>query len=292
MSVKPPRPRGPHLNAMRCFETAARLGGFAAAAEELSVTPGAVSQQVKALEDWVSAPLFERRSQGVVLTPLGASVVIEFSSAFDSLGSALQGLRTSAPMAAVNIAALPSVAQLWLSPRLPPIREAFPGHAISITALESPPNLMREMFDLSIFFGSPDGGLNQRVLKDDLILPVCAPAIAARLQSPDDLTREAMLHDAVWIDDWRRWLDQSGCSTITATDGPVFSLYSIAVDEARNGAGVLMGHQVLLDKYLRSGELVAPFTGHVTSGKSLVLETAVSARSSALLDGIVDMLVS
>lgn len=292
MSIKPPRPRGPHLNAMRCFETAARLGGFAAAAEELSVTPGAVSQQVKALEDWVAAPLFERRSQGVVLTPLGTSVSSEFSTAFDALGGALQRLRAVAPKAVINMAALPSVAQLWLSPRLPAIRNAFPDHTISITALENPPNLMREMFDMSIFIGPPTGGPNQRILEDDILFPVCAPAIAARLRVPGDLTQETLIHDAVWQDDWRRWLDHAACPMITAKDGPVFSLYSIALDEAKNGAGVLMGHKALVERYLRSGELVAPFVDQTSSGKSLILETAGSAGTSAMARRIADMLIA
>ena len=292
MSIKPPRPRGPHLNAMRCFETAARLGGFAAAAGELSVTPGAVSQQVKALEDWVGAPLFERRSQGVVLTSLGTSVSTEFSTAFDALGGALQRLRAIAPKTVINMAALPSVAQLWLSPRLPAIRDAFPAHTISITALENPPNLMREMFDMSIFIGPPGDAPNQRIIADDILFPVCTPAIAARLREPGDLTHETLIHDAVWQGDWRRWLDHVGCPTIVAKDGPVFSLYSIALDEAKNGAGVLIGHKTLVERYLRSGELVAPFADQTRSGKSLILETSGSAGTSALVQRIADMLMA
>ncbi|MGJ8616901.1 MAG: LysR family transcriptional regulator, partial [Sulfitobacter sp.] len=139
MPIKPPRPRGPHLNAMRCFEASARLGGFSAAADELSVTPGAVSQQVKALEDWVGVPLFERRSQGVALTSLGIQVADEFMAAFDALGSALHSLRAKAPQTKINIAALPSVAQLWLGPRLPMVRATFPDLSISVTAMENPP---------------------------------------------------------------------------------------------------------------------------------------------------------
>ena len=292
MSVKPPRPRGPHLNAMRCFEAAARLNGFATAAEELSVTPGAVSQQVKALEDWVGAPLFERRSQGVILTPLGTSVLNEFSDAFDALGSALNRLRAVAPKAAINIAALPSVAQLWLSPRLPAIRAAFPDHVISITALEKPPNLMREMFDMSIFVGPSSGAPFQHILEQDIIFPVCAPAVASRLHAPADLTGETLIHDAVWDDDWRRWLDQAGCPMIEGKDGPVFSLYSIALDEARNGAGVLMGHKALVERYLRSGELVAPFAEEISTGKSLTLETAAPVGASDLVRRIADMLMA
>ena len=85
MPVSPPHPKGPPLNALRAFEAAARLGGFKAAAEELCVTPGAISQHIKSLEEWAGATLFERRSQGVVLTALGMKLGKEFSQAFDSM---------------------------------------------------------------------------------------------------------------------------------------------------------------------------------------------------------------
>lgn len=291
MSVKPPRPRGPHLNAMRCFEAAARLGGFAAAAEELSVTPGAVSQQVKALEDWIGAALFERRSQGVELTSLGESVAGEFGAAFDALGSALHRLRAEAPNQTISIAALPSVAQLWLSPRLPAVREALPEHRISITALEVPPNLRRGLFDLSVFIGKPTGGPAEQVLEADTIFPVCTPAIAQRLNSPDDLAGETLIFDSTWVDDWAQWMSAAGMVEATGQEGPTFSLYSIAVDEARNGAGVLMGHQSLVERHLSSGELVAPFAKKITTGKSLILETAAPLSKSGVLSKIVKMLM-
>jgi LysR family glycine cleavage system transcriptional activator len=86
MRVAPTRPKGPPLNALRAFEAAARLGGFAKAAEELSVTPAAVAQQIKSLESWSGAPLFERRSQSVQLTDLGREMFAELKIAFDRLG--------------------------------------------------------------------------------------------------------------------------------------------------------------------------------------------------------------
>ena len=112
MPVSPPRPKGPPLNALRAFEAAIRLGGFAQAADELCVTPGAISQHIKALEDWAEAPLFERRSQGVVPTEFGLSLAEPFATAFDSIGQAVRHLRSGAQQETIHIAALPSVAQL------------------------------------------------------------------------------------------------------------------------------------------------------------------------------------
>ena len=150
--IEPPRPKSPPLNALRAFEAAARHGAFTAAAEELCVTPGAVAQQIKNLEDWVGAPLFDRQAQGVTRTRLDAETARDLTLAFDQIGSASQKLRIGGRPAEMRIAALPAIAQLWLSPRLPAIRETAPEISISVFALESPPNMRREHFDLCIFY--------------------------------------------------------------------------------------------------------------------------------------------
>lgn len=272
MSVSPPRPKGPPLNALRAFEAAARLGGFANAAEELSVTPGAVSQHIRALEDWIGADLFERRSQGVRLTALGAEALPGFATAFDAMGAAVHVLRTAARHGMMHIAALPSVAQLWLSPRLPAVRAALPELSISVSAVEAPPNLARDLFDLSLFIRPPTGVRGERVLARDVILPVCAPEIAARLRSPADLAGETLLHDALWPEDWALWARAMLPGASLPSTGPRYSLYAIALEEARHGAGVLMGHQSLVQSALQDGSLVAPFALPVPTGKALILE--------------------
>jgi len=274
MSVSPPRPKGPPLNALRAFEAAARLGGFSHAAAELCVTPGAISQHIKYLEEWAGSDLFERRSQGVSLTPLGVEIAEMFSIAFDALGDAVHSLRTHADQATINIAALPSVAQLWLSPRLPAIRAALPQQSISVTALEQTPNLSREMFDLSVFLGTAKKITAEYVLGDDLLFPVCAPSIAEQLTSPTDLFDHTWLFDATWSDDWATWVAAVLPGDSRSRQGPHYSLFSIALEEAKNGAGVLMGHSFLVDGMINSGELVAPFTDKVPSDKSLIMEVA------------------
>ena len=122
MPIEPPRPRLPPLNALRAFEAAARHESFTAAAQELGVTPAAIAQQVKSLEAWMRRPLFVRLSQGLRLTPAARQALPAFMRAFDDLGSATQGLRRAASPEELRIAALPSVAQLWLQPRLRGLR--------------------------------------------------------------------------------------------------------------------------------------------------------------------------
>ena len=292
MSVNPPRPRGPHLNAMRCFEAAARLGGFAAAAEELSVTAGAVSQQVKALEDWIGAPLFERRRQGVALTALGAQVADEFTAAFDALGGALHSLRVNAPVAPINIAALPAIAQLWLSPRLQDVRVRFPEQIISITALEQAPNLAREVFDVSLFFATPSGAANQIVIAEDEIFPVCTPQMAHSISDVEMLLQCPLILDSTWESDWPKWLAGAQHSKTDFTISAHFSLYSLALEAARSGAGVMMGHACLIERNLARATLVAPLGAIAKTGKSLVLETPAPLPATSRLTEVVKILLS
>ena len=286
MSIAPPRPKGPPLNALRAFEAASRLNSFSRAADELCVTPGAVAQHVKALEEWAGAPLFDRHAQGVRLTSLGRAVAPGLGTAFDSLADTAHLLRRIAAPDEIRIAALPSVAQLWLSPRLPAIRHASPGLSISVTAMERPPNLMREPFDLSIFFGARQtGGAKALVLAEDSLFPVCAPEIAERLATPHDLSRETLLHDASWRDDWAIWLAAEKLGGIAAS-GPAYSLYSLAVEEAIHGAGILIGHAPLVAPALASGALVAPFARRISTTAALVATLREPAPAESILGGL------
>lgn len=256
MPVDPPRPRFPPLNALRAFEAAARLGGFTRAAEELCVTPGAIAQHVKTLEGWYGAPLFLRSARGVALTAGAARALKDLSAAFDALGSAQRHLMAELGIARVHVAALPAIAQLWLAPRLPRLRAALPDLVLSVTALEDPPNLAREPFDMALFFGEEG-----EALEADRCFPVCAPALARDLSTPEDLARVPCMSDSSWAGDWQDWLMAYGVRV--AVSGPSLSLYALAVEETLAGGGVLMGHEALIAQHLARGDLVRPFAAAI-----------------------------
>ncbi|MCZ6863894.1 MAG: LysR family transcriptional regulator [Alphaproteobacteria bacterium] len=273
MTASSRQPKGPHLNALRAFETAARLGSFTAAAEELSVTPGAIAQHVKSLEAWAESPLFFRNTRGVVLTPLGEELLPDFTRAFDCLSEAVQALRTKGAPQKVRIATLPAIAQLWLSERLGRLRKINPDISVSVIAAQTMPNLAREPFDIALFFD--DGPLEKgdTEIFQDRIFPVCSPEIGSRLSSVSLLADESLLHDSTWADDWDIWLASVPGGTEINSNGPVYSLFSVALEEARNGAGVLMAHEALVAPFLKSGELVTPFDHQVTLPRRLVMKT-------------------
>ncbi len=286
MPVAPPRPRDLPLNALRAFEAAARLGGFAAAALELGVTAGAVTAHVKALEAVLGAALFERTPQGVRLTALGARAWPGFAEAFDGLGLAAQALRAEAAPQVVHIATLPAIAQLWLSPRLPELRRLAPEISVSITALEAPPNLKRAPYDLCLFYAESGG----RLLARDVIFPVCAPSLAARLRGPVDLLAVPCLSDSAWAEDWRDWLAVASPDAGVMPRGAVHSLYALAVEEAVNGAGVLIGHGALVERHLKSGALVAPFEVRVELPRGLRLWSLRGTQFKGAVEKVADWL--
>jgi DNA-binding transcriptional LysR family regulator len=280
MPVAPPSPQPLSLNALRALEAAGRLGGFAAAAVELGVSPGAVTAQIKALEERLGAQLFQRSARGVALTPLAAGAIANLSQAFDLVGQASHALISAAAPQVLHVATLPAIAQLWLSPRLPGLREIAPEISVSITALEGPPNLKRLPYDVCIFYGDAGG----TVLSGDVIFPVCAPAVAARLNRIEDLKHVPRLSDATWSQDWTLWMQGAGHQDAASLRGPVYSLYALAVEEAVNGAGVLIGHEALVARHLATGALVAPFQSRVTLPRALRIWTARHQRPRGALD--------
>ncbi|MCB1385710.1 MAG: LysR family transcriptional regulator [Nitratireductor sp.] len=291
MPVAPPRPRPPPLNALRAFEAAARLGGFSSAARELCVTQGAVAQQIKQLEDWAGAKLFERHSRGVRLSPAGRAVLPALGEAFDLLGAVSQTLRRHGAEGTVRIATLPAIAQLWLSPRLPRIRPQGPGLAVSVTALETPPNLTREPYDLSIFYVEEEKlEPGMTVIGRDVIYPVAAPQLAAGITATGDLAGQVFLHDAVWQTDWQVWLDHATPGHGIEPAGPAFSLYALAVEEAKNGAGVLIGHDALVGPLVERGELAAPFRERLHLPRLLVIEVAAALRGKKAVETVLGVL--
>jgi LysR family transcriptional regulator, glycine cleavage system transcriptional activator len=280
MAVSPPHPRSPPLNALRAFEAAARLGGFTAAAQELNVTPGAVTAHIKSLEQHLGAALFERHAQGVRLTALGARVISPLTNAFDQLAHAVALMRAQAQPHAVHLATLPSIAQLWLLPRLPLLREQLPDISISVTALESPADLKRSPYDLNLFFSEGAQGI---ALSENVIFPVCSPALAARLKRLEDLNEVPCLTDAVWSSDWSDWLAHASKArrrpvAAVRPRGPVFSLYALALDEALAGSAVLVAHACLVQNLLDSGRLVAPFRPRLQRAAALRAWSAFGSR--------------
>lgn len=253
------------------------------------MTPGAVAALVKTLEAQYGAVLFERHARGVRLTELGESVKAQFTQAFDAVEEAARSLRRLAAPRRVHIVTSPALAQLWIGPRLPRLTDILAPIEVSVTAVDEPPNLKRSPFDLCLFY-TDRLGRGQRKIADELLLPVCTPALAERIKAPEDLLETRCIKDIGWKD-WEVWSGSVMPEQHFVARGPGFSLYSIAVQQALLGAGVLIGRRSLVQPYLDTGELVAPLQQLVPLGLTIAAWRLPGATGNLLVAAVEEALL-
>ena len=146
--------------------------------------------------------------------------------------------------------------------------------------MDTPPNLAREPFDMTLFFSGNPLGKNEVNITRDRIFPVCAPSVAARLHRIEDLAQETLLHDGAWHNDWDIWLENQPDAKQLQRAGATHSLYSIALEEARHGGGVLIAHEALVARLLERGDLVRPFAASVELPRNMVARLTPAFRQS------------
>ena len=254
--------RLPPLNALRTFEAAARHVSFIHAADELAVTPGAVSRQVKALEQWLGAPLFRRAHKQVSLTPLGRSYLEAVSEPLEALALATDRATRRESSRPLAIYCYPTFALRWLVPRWGRFYDAHPEIDVQLTTSLQPVDFSRDDYDAAIRVGEDlegQPGMTARKLVDVELIPVCSPAVAAELAGAADLANATLLHNAPRPDDWRRWLTFAGIDDVDAGAGPRFDSLNLSIQAAIGGVGVAIGIRTLVEEELASGRLVQPF---------------------------------
>jgi LysR family glycine cleavage system transcriptional activator len=260
--------RLPSLSGLRAFEAAARHLSVTLAAGELNVTPGAVSLQIRDLEQSLGVRLFERRPRQLALTADGEGYFKAMRSAFRLMREATEELLARARPATLSISCTPTFAAQWLVPRLPKFEERMPGIDIRIGASNRIVNFSRDGVDIAIRhgFGRYEGLVSERLLDDDLV-PVLAPALkeTVPLETPADLANHVLIHD-VHRQDWRLWLEAMGVTEIDAMRGPVFTDSNGAIEAAKAGDGVTLVRLSLVAREIQERRLVAPFRRGVTTG--------------------------
>jgi len=251
--------RLPPLNALKAFEAAARHESFTQAAQELCVTQGAVSQQVKALETELGCRLFNREHRRLVITAAGRGYLGVVRDAFDQLALGTEALLQQHKSGVLSVSTSPNFASKWLVHRLGRFAEQHPAIVLKLSASLQHVDFAREDFDLAIRHG--DGqwpGLDVTRLCEEELFPVCSPALARALRTPQDLKKHTLLH----IDerrDWGAWLEKAGADGVDFARGPVFNQASMAIDAAVDGQGVALARSALAAWDLGVGRLVRPF---------------------------------
>ena len=263
---------------LRCFDAAARCGSFTRAAHQLHVSQGAVSQQVKKLEERLGHALLLRSAAGLSLTPEGEQLFPVTRDSFSGLDAVVRRLRASSVEEPVNVSCSPSFAMLWLTLRLGDLYRTHPHMALRIVgelARVDRAHMVRDGIAATVRFGPAEGEDSEAVdLFDEWLVPVATPAFMQshpQLRSAHDLTGKHLLHAAdPWeggapTDEWAQWLGQTGVEfpATALRQGTQFNLSQLAVQAALGGQGIAMGRVALVLGYLLQGRLVVPFRQRV-----------------------------
>lgn len=258
------------LTALRVFEAAARHESFLQAAEELAITPGAVSRQIKALETELAVRLFERFNRAVRLTDAGRLLAAGVGRGLRQLQAAVEEVH-GARAGPLVVTAMHSFAARWLVPRLHHFSARHPDLQVMVAASDTAVDLVHERYDLAIRFGrGPYRGLAASRLFSLKLFPVCTPGFLAEhpLRTPHDLASAPLLADvylAVGEPTWADWLALAGAPEVDASRGLQFSNQYLAIEAALSGKGVVLAEHALVLDDLATGRLVKPFDIDLTS---------------------------
>ncbi len=268
------------LNALRAFEASARQLSFVRASEELSVTPAAVSHQVKGLEEYLGQPLFRRLPRGLLLTESGQLLLSELSDVFLRLDSAMERVIESDSRGTITLSVAPTFAVMWLIPRLQKFYTLNPDIDVRISTSLGLVDFQRDDYDAAIRLGSGEWiGLEAIKLFDESVTPMCSPRLlegSDSLMTPDDLSKHVLLHNHSMDYDpdaptWQSWLEAAGASGVDASRGTHFSLPDHGLQASIDGAGVVLGWRFLAAKDIEAGRVVEPFELALPLGSSFYL---------------------
>ena len=294
--------RFPPLNALRAFEAAARHSSFKIAAKELHVTPGAVSHQVKLLEEYLGVQLFRRLTRALELTTEAHAMLPKVREGLDALHAAVERVRSREEMASLTVVTPPNFAARWLMPRLSGFTRAHPTIELHLAARQS----MVDQHENGAFvvpeadsradspavmvrFGSGHyPGSHVDEVFSAVYVPVCSPRLLEGehpLRKPEDLRHHTLLHDDTVSEEgarpsWNDWLQSVGVTDIDATRGPHFSNAALAMDAAIEGMGVTLAIKSLVTSEIETHRLAEPFDIAAPTGYAYYLVTPESAAQN------------
>ena len=259
-----------HLNALRAFEASARHQSFSLAAQELNVTPAAVGQLVRTLEDWLGSPLFVRSTSGrarLVTTEVAEQALPDIRAGLERLAVGLERLRSGSAGGVLTVAVSPAFAAKWLLPRIERFQAAWPETDLRLDTSLKPVDFVAQRIDVGVRYGRglwP--GLAAEKLMDEEVYPVCAPALlaTATLQAPGDLRGQVLIHDqsvdtSTGFASWQAWLRHAGVQGVPTDRGLRINNSAAVLQAAIDGQGVALARSVMAHDDLAAGRLVRLF---------------------------------
>jgi len=260
---------GYQLSKLHTFEVAARHLSFSMAAEELSVSPSAISHRINGLEDELGFNLFERFHRKIRLTSEGERIYMALQSSLALINQEVAEIRNNEISGSLTVYSRPSIAQCWLVPKLADFHQRYPSINLDILTGNEYINFNNYNIDLAIYYDNqPPEGLSCEQLMSETIVPVCSREYALQhdlFDNPSGLAACTLLHDKqAWdyksgLDEWHFWSESFGLNNLASCRGIGFDRSDLSIVAAMNHAGVAMGRHTLVNKRIQSGELVKPF---------------------------------
>lgn len=266
----------PSLQALACFDAAARHESYTRAAQELALTQGAVSRQIGALEAFLGLALFRRTRHGVALTPEGTDYARQISPRLQALErDTLDAMSRQGAAGSISLAAVPTFATRWLMPRLPALANEHPELVVHIETRTRPFLFADTGFDAALYSGTNEqvanwAGTRATLLIEEEVVPVCAPVLLGprkRLQ-PKELAALPLLQQSTRPEAWRQWFEAMGVDAPAALSGPRYELYSMTAAAAAQGLGLALVPRLLIEAELLRGELMVACPRPHKSGRN------------------------
>lgn len=254
----------PSLQALACFDAAARHESYTRAAQELALTQGAVSRQITALEAFLGMDLFRRTRHGVVLTERGTAYAKQIAPRLQGLEQdTLDAMSTQGQGSAVHLAAVPTFATRWLIPRLQGLAAQHPDITVHIETRTRPFMFGETAFDAALYAGTPEqvrnwAGTKAMLLMTEEVVPVCSPTLmnGAVELTPETIATLPLLQQSTRAEGWRQWFEAQRVDAPLALAGPRYELFSMTAAAATQGMGVALVPRLLIETELARGELV------------------------------------
>lgn len=277
----------PPLTALQAFSAAGRSESFVEAAQQLSVTPSAISHQIRALEEWLAAPLFVRGTRQVRLTRNGRDLLAAIDQGFARIRRTSDRIRAAqTKVVRLRVSALPFFTNTWLIPRLTSFSRTHPEIVLDIDTSAKLVDFRSSKVDVAIrnVRRAPAGVAAKKIL-DIRMVPVCAPKLLtgeAALREPRDLVRHTLIHTSVRPDSWSRWLAGAGCTGLAARHNLTFDTVPAALEAAVRGIGVALAMDPLFWAAPVARDLAVPFGAPVEGNSSYYVVHRKGVRTPAL----------
>ncbi len=283
--------RIPQMQALRAFEAAARTGSLTRAAESLHLTHGAISHQIKSLEEDLGVRLVERAGRGIRLTDEGERFAMRIRGALAEISAAVREMTERTNPRQLTVSVIPSFAARWLLPRMRKFMNEHPDIDLDVRAAMGLVDFRRDDVDVAVRYGSGMWpGLTAEYLMDDAFFPVCSPRIAGGVpKRPEDLARYTLLRS----DDefWQPWFQAAGLDWPEPSRGPIFNDSAHMLQAAAEAQGIALGRSSLAGMDLENGTLVQPFSISVPSNRRFYLVYPPAFANSPKLSAFRDWIV-